>query len=227
MGPTSSVSSPFPCDEATPGSSKSKINCPKSSTRFGRGKSSNGALPSAPDGPVQLGSRVKGMAHHGWLGLREESLQSIAARPSWLLIQSCFCDGAWGAKTNLSCPWVCSCILACTLHSHQWFSLGWYLLALESEKNEQKYYQKQVLWMNQPTRGLPARLHLLARCLFGQMSIYFSWRQEGVRMDGGRHHFQFAAFLSVCTISFWVKQGTVVCLRSCPAAALVLLLLTT
>lgn len=203
---TSSVPSSFPCWWSHPWKFQVRIASPKSSTRFGRGKSCNRALPSAPGGPVQPGSRVKSMAHHGWLGLREESLQSIAARPSWLLIQSCSCDGAWGAKTNLSCPWVCSCTLACTLHSHQWFSLGWYLLALESEKNEQKYYQKQVLWMNQPTRGLPARLHLLAQCLFGQMSIYFSWRQEGVRMDGGIHHFQFAAFLSVCTIFFWMKR---------------------
>lgn len=122
VGLNSSVSSPFPCDEATSGSSQSGQL--KSSTRFGRGKSCDGALPSAPGGPVQLGSRVKGMALPGGLGLREESLQSIAARPSWLLIQSCSCDGAWGAKTNLSCPWVCSCTLTCTLHSHQWFSLG-------------------------------------------------------------------------------------------------------
>lgn len=61
--------------------------------------------------------------------------------------------------------------------------------------------------MNQPTRGLPARLHLLAQCLFGQMSIYFSWRQEGVRIDGGRHRFQFAAFPSVCTIGFLNEAG--------------------
>lgn len=61
--------------------------------------------------------------------------------------------------------------------------------------------------MNQPTRGLPVRLHLLVQCLLGQMSLYFSWRQEGVRIDGGRHCFQFAAFPSVCTIIFLNEAG--------------------
>lgn len=61
--------------------------------------------------------------------------------------------------------------------------------------------------MNQPTRGLPACLHLLAQCLFGQMSIYFSWRQEGARIYGRRHRFQFAAFLSGCTIGFLNEAG--------------------
>lgn len=61
--------------------------------------------------------------------------------------------------------------------------------------------------MNQPMRGLPACLHLLAQCLFGQMSIYFSWRQEGVQVDGGRHCLQFAAFLSVRTTGFLNEAG--------------------
>lgn len=47
--------------------------------------------------------------------------------------------------------------------------------------------------MNQPTRGLPACLDLLEQCLFGQMSIYFSWRDEGARADQGRHCVQHAA----------------------------------
>lgn len=65
-----------------------------------------------------------GTAPCGCLGLGEESLQSIAARPSWPLLQPCSCDGARGAKTDLSCPWVCSCTWACTLCSLRWFSLG-------------------------------------------------------------------------------------------------------
>lgn len=81
--------------------------------------------------------------------------------------------------------------------------------------------------MNQPTRGLPACLHLLAQCLFGQMSIYFSWRQEGARIDGRRHRFQVAALLSGCTIGFLNEAGfcNVSEMLPCPSAALVVVLL--
>lgn len=61
--------------------------------------------------------------------------------------------------------------------------------------------------MNQPTRGLPACLDLLEQCLFGQMSIYFSWREEGARADQGRHCVQHAAPRSLCTSSFLNGAG--------------------
>lgn len=61
--------------------------------------------------------------------------------------------------------------------------------------------------MNQPTRGLPACLDLLEQCLFGQMSIYFSWRDEGARADQGRHCVQHAASQSLCTIGFLNGAG--------------------
>jgi len=53
--------------------------------------------------------------------------------------------------------------------------------------------------MNQPTRGLPACLDLLEWCLFGQMSIYFSWRQEGARIDWEGHCIHHTASLPLCT----------------------------
>lgn len=83
----------------------------RSSTGFERGKSCAGALESAQGGST----RLSGV---------EENLQLIAAGPFWPQLQVCSCEGARGAKTNLSRPWVCSCTWACTLCSHQGFSLG-------------------------------------------------------------------------------------------------------
>lgn len=80
--------------------------------------------------------------------------------------------------------------------------------------------------MNQPTRGLPACLDLLEQCLFGQMSIYFSWREEGARADQGRHCVQHAAPRSLCTSRFLNGAGDCDVSKNCLAAALFVVLVT-
>lgn len=86
--------------------------------------SSQGAAQALREGKSCAGALESAQGGSSCLSGVEENLQLIAAGPFWPRLQVCSCEGARGAKTNLSRPWVCSCTWACTLCSHQGFSLG-------------------------------------------------------------------------------------------------------